>query len=248
MRSDNCLDCICALCYPVGWFGNMDRKFTCRTKCHWNFNHSSFGVNDNIVSIETRVAKATKKATGRRVIQQLNLKHLLKVVGFVLVLIVLLFGSIFFACREKPVPKEDNSTLSNSTKDESDLELKKELEKYYTAVLSFNITNVEEINEHISNGDCFYLYVGRSTCEWCRKLAPTLQSVAQNLGIDVYYLDSENSDANPPVKEFREQYSIQEVPAILYFENGNSYLIGIDITNKNFGVESLSEALQEYPE
>ena len=63
-----------------------------------------------------------------------------------------------------------------------------------------------------------------------------------------YYLDSENSDTNPPVKEFREQYSIEEVPTILCFQNEDCIHIHIDITNSKFGGESLTEALQEYTE
>lgn len=176
----------------------------------------------------------------------MKLKQALKMLGIVLLLVLL--GTIYFSFRDEPMPKDDNATLVDNSENENDLELIRELEKYYGAVLSFDITNVEELNGRISNNEHFFLYVGRSTCEWCRKLAPTLQTVAQNLGIDIYYLDSENSDTNPPVKEFREQYSIEEVPTILCFQNEDCIHIDIDITNSKFGVESLTEALQEYTE
>ena len=63
-----------------------------------------------------------------------------------------------------------------------------------------------------------------------------------------YYLDSEDSDANPPIKKLCEQYSIEEVPTILCFQNEDCIHIDIDITNSKSGGESLTEALQEYTE
>ena len=77
LHSDNCMGCICTLCYPVGWFGNMDRRFTRRTKQDWNFNHIPFSSDYNFIGVETFVAKTTEKTTGRRAIQQLNLKQVL---------------------------------------------------------------------------------------------------------------------------------------------------------------------------
>lgn len=177
----------------------------------------------------------------------MNLKRILKVVGIIL---LVLLGIVYFSFQKKDLSlKNDRPILVDTLNNESDLELMRELEKYYTAVLSFDIINVEELTNRISNNECFFLYVGRSTCEWCRKLAPILQVVVQNLDIDICYLDSENSDTNLSVKEFRELYSIQEVPAILFFSKNGDYVhIDIEITNSEFGVESLTEALQKYVE
>lgn len=59
--------------------------------------------------------------------------------------------------------------------------------------------------------------MGRPTCEWCRKLAPALQEAVTSLSIDIYYVDTSNSDSNYKLASFRERYSIDSVPAVIFF-------------------------------
>lgn len=58
------------------------------------------------------------------------------------------------------------------------------------------------------------VFVGRSSCPFCRKFVPKLSNVADRLEKTIYFVDSENIfDDN--LVEFRDKYDIKTVPALL---------------------------------
>ena len=54
---------ICAICHPVGWFGNMVRRFAHCAKLDWNFNHLPFRASFYFLGVEIVVTKEAKIIT-----------------------------------------------------------------------------------------------------------------------------------------------------------------------------------------
>lgn len=140
---------------------------------------------------------------------------------------------------------DSNDRLPSEADDEWDAEgglLKIELIGYSKAVQGFIELNAESASEKIESGDGFYLYVGRPTCQWCRIIAPTLQEVSEDLAIDMYYLDSSNTDFDKSISAFREKYDIETVPAVIYFDpSEGSRPIEIDLAAEDIQGEIRSK-------
>ena len=60
----------------------------------------------------------------------------------------------------------------------------------------FTAITINELNTKIINKESFFLFTGRMTCEWCRKLVPVLSEVAANNKIEIFYLDSEATESD----------------------------------------------------
>ena len=66
--------------------------------------------------------------------------------------------------------------------------------------------NIDEIIKGIPNKS-YYLYIGRSTCPYCRKFSPVIKELSSKH--KVFYLDAENFN-----------FDIETVPYITYYNNG----------------------------
>ena len=149
----------------------------------------------------------------------------------------------FYGCAEKGVSSGDNSSVLNS---QSRNVLEMELVAYSYAVSTFDEVTVKEIENKIERNDKFLLYVGRETCEWCRKIAPVLSQISQEKDIDIYYLDSSNTESDSTLKTFRKSYGIKTVPAIIDFSSNGEYrFLECDLMNsRNDLVNTLSKLIQ----
>lgn len=128
------------------------------------------------------------------------------------------------------VTGESNAIESTSFSEEQN-NLEMEIIAYKHAELKFNSVNAIEVNNMIENDTSFFLYTGRVTCQWCRKMVPILNSVIKEKNITMYYLDSESTDKDLNLSAFRKKYSIDTVPSIIYFKNGEVYLVfDLDVT------------------
>lgn len=112
------------------------------------------------------------------------------------------------------------------------IKTKIEIRKYNVIVEGFISIDVDSINEKMDNGDVFLVYIGRSTCPWCRRLVAPLSEIVEEMDIKLYYLNSENTDVNPKMRGFRKEHGIQYVPSILHYENKFNE---IDINFVNLG-------------
>lgn len=137
-------------------------------------------------------------------------------------LIALVVASLFGCSDNSPQYEKDTPTFANS-EDMGTLEL--ELMAYSYAVSTFSEVTVEEIENKKRNDDEFFLYVGRATCEWCRKVAPVLSQVSEEKNVDIYYLDSTNTESNESIKNFRINHDVKTVPTILKFSGNGIYSI-----------------------
>lgn len=130
------------------------------------------------------------------------------------------------------------SADQSATEFETDM-LEMELIAYYHSVNTFTTISLEDLNKKLNNNEAFYLYVGRATCPWCRKIAPILSQVAESNHLNIYYLDSEGTNNNPELKKFRKKYNIKTVPAILVFSNKEKY------ESINFNEKENNESLKD---
>lgn len=135
-----------------------------------------------------------------------------------------------------------DASNANSNNDTSDT-LEMEVISYIHSVLKFKSLSVEELKLKLNNDDAFILYVGRATCQWCRKVAPILCCISSEQNLNIFYLDSENTESNPNLQEFRNNHEIDTVPAIIVFYNQDNYkIINFDVTADN---DSLKKQLEK---
>lgn len=156
---------------------------------------------------------------------------------YIVILLLLLPGISLYGCV---AGNNSTSTPSNPIKEESaelnseDGLLKLELIGYMNAIDSFDELTVSEVSTKISAKEDFLLFIGRPTCEWCRKLAPSLQEVSLDKGLEIFYLDSTNTETDSELSNFRTQYDISTVPAVIHFiENGTFTKLDIDLESSD---------------
>ncbi len=119
------------------------------------------------------------------------------------------------------------------------------ISEYENNTKNFKDTTVDEIYEKINQNDEFYIYVGRVTCEWCRLFVHYLNEYSNENNIEIYYLDSTDTDTNEKLKDFREKNNIEFVPALLYRSKGfGIQKVEFDITDEKFDKEKIGIAIQ----
>lgn len=100
--------------------------------------------------------------------------------------------------------------------------LARETSAYEEAVRGFISVDVSAVEALVEQRCDFYLYVGRVTCRWCRRLIPVMAPVCAARGIEVRYLDSENSKTDEALAAFRERYGVTWVPTVLHFDSAGT--------------------------
>lgn len=120
------------------------------------------------------------------------------------------------------------------------------ISEYENNTKNFKEITVDEINDKINHNDEFYIYVGRVTCEWCRLFVNYLNEYSNENNIEIYYLDSTDTEVNEKIKGFREKNNIEFVPALLYYSKElGLQKVEFDITDEKFDKEKISIAIQE---
>lgn len=71
----------------------------------------------------------------------------------------------------------------------------------------------------LNNEDKAVVYIGRSTCPFCRKFAKKLSELANKVTTTIYYVDSADSSDNE-LRVFRDKYNIVTVPGFIVHKNG----------------------------
>lgn len=110
--------------------------------------------------------------------------------------------------------------------------LELELIGYTNAIGNFTEIDTSRANEMIDSNEEFFIFIGRPTCEWCRKVAPSLQEAASSIGVEVFYLDSTDSESDELLADFRARYEVETVPAVLHFRHEGDYVtLDVDVTS-----------------
>ncbi|HGM4565452.1 TPA: thioredoxin domain-containing protein [Streptococcus pyogenes] len=82
-------------------------------------------------------------------------------------------------------------------------------------VANFIPSSVAEVTSAIASGKDMIVFLGRSSCPYCRCFAPKLAQVATDNQKEVYFVDSENAADAAELAAFRENYQLVTVPALL---------------------------------
>lgn len=70
----------------------------------------------------------------------------------------------------------------------------------------------------LSNEELAIVYIGRSTCPFCRKFAKKLSGLTNKINTTIYYVNSEDFSDNA-TRSFREKYNIVTVPGFIVSKN-----------------------------
>lgn len=54
-------------------------------------------------------------------------------------------------------------------------------------------------------------------------MVPVLNKVIKEGNIEMFYLDSENTEEDKVLSDFRKEYEIKTVPSIIYFKSSENY-------------------------
>lgn len=97
--------------------------------------------------------------------------------------------------------KTDNKTSSNTDNTNTN-------ENVYD-VSMFASKKPAEITQMIKNGEQFVLYIGQSTCAYCKKMLPTLQKAQSTYGYKTVYLNA--ADTNVSSSDYKEMAKLLNV-------------------------------------
>ncbi len=111
-----------------------------------------------------------------------------------------------------------------TTASDEDERLQRELATYDKAAAGFIGICAAEAEAKEGAGEDFYLYIGRPTCRWCRRLLPSMAQVFADRGVDLYYLDSTNTDADEALAAFRDRHGVKTVPTVFHFTGAGTPL------------------------
>lgn len=90
---------------------------------------------------------------------------------------------------------------------------------YKKQVGSFIKVKAQDIEQLIESDENIILYIGRETCPACRDFVPILYDYSNNNDINVYYLDSTETDKDKELKKFRDDNNIMYVPSLMICVN-----------------------------
>ena len=90
---------------------------------------------------------------------------------------------------------------------------------YKRQVGSFIKVKAQDIEQLIDSDENIVLYIGRETCPACRDFVPILYDYSNSNGINVYYLDSTETDKDKELKKFRDDNNIMYVPSLMICVN-----------------------------
>ena len=93
--------------------------------------------------------------------------------------------------------------------------------KYEEDIKSFKKVLSTQADELLSNEDKAVVYIGRSTCPFCRRFASKLSGLADKVDTAIYYVDSEDYLDNG-VSQLRNKYNIITVPGFIVHKNGET--------------------------
>ncbi len=97
----------------------------------------------------------------------------------------------------------------------------------------------------IDEKNSFFLYTGRVTCPESRMIVPYLSEITVENDLNVFYLNSEDTDADEGMQKFRGRYEINSVPSIIYFHHdGKYYVVEHNINLKEYDKNKLISSME----
>ncbi|MDW7796297.1 thioredoxin family protein [Streptococcus canis] len=87
-------------------------------------------------------------------------------------------------------------------------------------VAQFTSVGISDVTQAIAIGKDMVVFLGRSTCPYCRLFAPKLAQVAKDNQKKVSFVNSENPLDAEALQAFRQEYHLATVPALLVIRSG----------------------------
>lgn len=91
-------------------------------------------------------------------------------------------------------------------------------EAFEKVIAAFEKITVDQAQAMIEAGDPCVIFIGKSSCPFCRRFAPKLEEARQQLGVPIAFL---NSEEDATVRGFRDDHHIQTVPGLLVAQSGS---------------------------
>lgn len=89
----------------------------------------------------------------------------------------------------------------------------RERQRFAQACANFQVKTAREAAS-LLDSQAAKVFIGRSTCPYCRLFAPKLAAAQAATGARVYFVDSSNV-ADPDLQAFRDRFGVATVPGLL---------------------------------
>jgi predicted bacteriocin transport accessory protein len=87
---------------------------------------------------------------------------------------------------------------------------------YFENIKDVTLINAQEITEFTEDA---YIYFGRVTCPYCREFAEEFPEAK----VEIYYVDTENTDIDPELQKVRDEFGISTVPNLVFRKKDGSF-------------------------
>lgn len=115
--------------------------------------------------------------------------------------------------------------------------------EYKKVTKTFTSIDVKEAMKRDDDDTTYLLYIGRETCPYCVEFVPVLKEMSDELGLEVFYLDSEDTQTNPGLQAFRSKWEVQYVPTLIYFNEEVGHTIDVEKPKEEM-LKELQEAMK----
>lgn len=94
------------------------------------------------------------------------------------------------------------------------------MEQFAKDISVLEKSSIEKAFDIIQQQETATIFVGRSTCPYCRRFATKLNHVVTETNAKVLFVNSANQEELERIQQFRTQYNIPTVPGFVQINKG----------------------------